>query len=196
MKNLVYAAAAVLCLMLAPAAHAFETPVTSDKGRAVLEKMGTDLQPLAKHLGATEFAWANFEDNGRVAALVYVPKGVDFKKSAHMVSMSVYALTGKPDEDKKAMTEAAEMLVKGYSTKGKLLKKESMQNAKGEPGLYLEYSLAQGSTQMYGTGVFMRLTSRTAAFVQVQSKGAPLPEKDNAIIRQLLVAPAPKTAKK
>lgn len=167
-------------------AQAFESPQTDEKGKAVLNKIGTDMRPLAAHLGSPHFVWADFVDQGRVAALVYTPVEKNFKASARKVSMAVYALPGKPEEDKKIMTAAAQALVAGYEKQGKIVKKDVFQNAKGEPGLLIEYTMGEGGKKEYSAGVFLRLTPYTSAFIQSQSRGKPLSAEDLAKVKDLM----------
>lgn len=178
---------ALSLLLVAIPAMAFETPVDSDKGKAILGKMGKDLSPLAVRFACPDFAWADFVDAGRVAALVYTPKGVDFKTTARKVSMAVYALPGKPEEDKKIITGLAQSLVDGYQKSGKIVRQDVFQNAKGEPGLFIEYTIGEGDKKEHNAGVFMRLTAFTAAFVQVQSRGKALSADDLAKVKAMIV---------
>lgn len=191
MKRFLTACVLTICLLAAalPAA-AFETPVTSDKGKAILNKMGTDLTPVAARLGSPAFVWADFVDKGRVAALVYTPSADNFKKSARKVSMAIYAMPGKPDEDKKIMTAAAQSLVAGYQSKGHIIKQDIFHNSKDEPGVFLHYTIGEGAKIEHNAGVFLRLTPYTAAFIQMQSVGKELSADDIAKVRALLGGPA------
>lgn len=177
----------ILLAVPALSASAFETPVTSDKGKAILTKIGGDLTPIAVRLGSPDFVWADFVDQGRVAALVYAPSEKNFKQSARKVSMAVYALPGKPEEDKKIMNAAAQSLVAGYQKQGKIVKQDIFHNSKGEIGLFLHYTLGEGSKQENNAGVFLRLTPYTAAFIQMQSRGQALSADDLAKVKSLLV---------
>lgn len=194
MKNVVYAFMIGLCLLAVPAA-AFETPIASEKGKAILQKMGTDLQPIAARFGCTDFAWANFVDGGKVAALEFVPQGHKVEKWTRMVSMAVYALPGKPDEDKKALTALSQTLLAGYAKNGKIIRKQAVANAKGEPGLFLEYTIGDGAEKEHNAGVFFRLTKSTASFIQIQSRGKALAAEDAEKIKSLLMGTAKPAAK-
>lgn len=187
MKSVFTAVALIMFLAgAALPALAFETPVTSEKGKTILNKMGTDLTPIAARLGNPHFVWADFIDNGRVAALVYTPVEKNFKASPRKSSIAVYALPGKAEEDKKIMTAAAQGLVAGYQKQGKIVKQDVFQNAKGEPGLFLEYTLGEGDKKEHSAGVFVRLTPFTAAFIQLQSRGKALSADDVAKVKELI----------
>ena len=187
MKRFLTAVAVALFLMSAAApAGAFDSPIKEEKGRAILGKMGGDLKPLGVRLGCPDFAWASFVDEGRVAALVYVPAGAKYKETPRKVSITIHALPGKPAEDKELMTKLAQSLVAGYQKNGKIIKQDVFQNAKGEPGMYLEYTLGDGDKKEYNAGVFMRLTSYTAAFVQLQSRGKALSADDLAKVKAMI----------
>lgn len=178
--------AVLLAAMWVGTATAFETPVTSEKGKAILAKMGKDLTPVATGLGCNEFAWANFVGNGNVAALEYVPAGDNVKKWTRLVSMAIYALSGKPAEDKAMMEGLVKNLVSGYKKNGKVIKAESFTNKKGEPGLFIEYTIGEGTAKEHNAGVFLRISDRTAAFIQTQSRGKALSAEQSAKVRKLI----------
>ena len=169
--NRILALVLFLALTMSSAVWAFETPVTSEKGKAILAKMGKDLTPVATGLGCPEFAWANFVGDGKAASLEYVPAGDNVKKWTRLVSMAVYALPGKAAEDKAIMENIVKGLVGGYKKNGKVIKAESFTNKKGEPGLYIEYTIGADKAKEHNAGVFLRISERTAAFIQTQARG-------------------------
>jgi hypothetical protein len=170
MNRFLTACALTIALLAAMPALAFETPVDSDKGKKILGKMGSDMAPVATRLGAPYFVWADFTEEGRAAALVYTPSEKNFKKSTRKVSMVVYALPGKADEDKKIMTAAAQALTAGYKKNAKIIKHDVFHNPQGEPGLFIEYTMGEGDAKEHSSGVFVRLTPFTASFIQLQSR--------------------------
>jgi hypothetical protein len=181
---------AVFCLWQAGGAWAFSTPVENEKGRAILQKMGTDLGKIAAGFNCPEFAWANFIDGGRVAAFVYTPPGVDFKTAPRSVSVAIHALEGDAAKDKATLNAVAQNLQASYKQNAKINKLENFHNAKDEPGFFIDYAIGEGAAKQHNAGVFLRLTSHTAAFVQVQSRGRALTADDIAKVKSLIAAPA------
>lgn len=191
MKKFIYTLFIGLGLVLASTpVLAFDTPVENERGLAILKKMGTDLSSIAARFGCPDFAWANFIDGGRVAAFVYTPNGVDYKKSPRKVSVAIHALEGDAAKDKATLVDLAKNLQAGYKANGKVIKTENFHNAKDEPGFYIEYTLGEGAAKEHSAGVFLRLTSHTAAFIQLQSRGAPLSAEDSAKVKSLISMPA------
>lgn len=190
MKKLIFAFVIGLSLLAATPVLAFDSPVENERGRAILQKMGTDLAKLASRLGCPDFAWANFIDGGRVAAFVYVPNGVDYKKAPRKVSVAIHALEGDAAKDKAALNQLAKNLLDGYKKNGQVIKTEMFHNAQDEPGFYIEYTIGQGAAKEHSAGVFLRLTSHTAAFVQLQSRGGTLSAADAANVKALISMPA------
>ena len=186
MNRFLTACALTIALLAAMPALAFETPVTKDSGKKILGKMGSDMAPVAQRLGAPHFVWADFAEEGRAAALVYTPSEKNFKQSARKVSMVVYALPGKADEDKKIMTAAAQALTAGYKKTAKIIKHDVFHNAQGEPGLFIEYTMGEGEAKEHNAGVFVRLTPFTASFIQLQSRGKALTADDIAKVKGMI----------
>lgn len=195
MKKLIFALVIAWAFAGLAPAEAYVTPVKSERGRAILQKMGGDLVNIAARFGCPEFAWANFIDEGRVAAFVYVPAGADFKKAPRKVSVAIHALEGDAAKDKTALAALATSLQGRYKQSGKIIKNEPFYNAKGEPGFFMEYTIGEGAAKEHNAGVFMRLTSHTAAFVQIQQTGKPLAAEDSAKMKSFLVGNDTKTAK-
>ena len=187
MKRFFITACITLGLMAATLpAQAFETPIKEEKGKAILTKMGNDLAPIAGRLGSPHFVWGDFIEGGRVAALVYAPVEKNFKTSPRKVSIAVYAMPGKPAEDLKIMTAAAQGLAEGYKKNGKVLRQDLFHNDRQEPGLFIEYTIGEGDKKEHNAGIFVRLTPYTSAFIQLQARGAPLSAEDAAKVKGMI----------
>jgi len=197
MKKLLIAFTLIAALMTGFDAAAFETPVDSEKGKQILNKMGEDLRPEAAKFGCDVFAWASFVDKGRVAAFQYIPKGQTRENWSRAVSITVYTLPGEPAKDVGALYMIVEKLRAGYEKNAKVISKQMKVNAAKEPGMFIEYTIGneQGGKE-HNAGIFLRLSKTTAGFLQIQSRGKPLPKEDVERLKAVMSGKAnvPKSA--
>lgn len=184
---------AALCLalgmMLAPAgARAFNSPVEAGTPEyRMLEKLGAQHQPVAARLGCPSFAWGNFIASGRIASLEYLPEGMAVKGWKRLATITVYALSGQEKMDLRVM----DSIINGMNAQieraeAKVLRTEYFSTRNGEPGMYVEYQIGEGAEREHNAGVFMRISAKDAAFIQVQSRGQPLSSEDSARVHALI----------
>lgn len=170
------------CLMLtaATAAHAFDTPLTDPKDKAVLEAVAKAMKPYAEDLGCSLFAWGNITSMGSVYQLQYIPTGTDPKAWKQRVSITVYGLSGDVSKDVPMMMRLIAITVSGYERSGaKILQKATYTDAKREPLLFLEYETgdsvySKAIQKEHGAGVLKRTSKNAASFIMLQSRGEKL----------------------
>jgi hypothetical protein len=180
-----------LCLGLllqgAPA-YAFESPVVANTPEyRLLEKLGAQHQPTAANLGCPSFAWGNFIADGKIASLEYLPEGAGVKGWKRLATVTVYALSGEEKTDLRLM----DSLINGIdaqlaAAEAHVLKTEYFATRSGEPGMFVEYEVGEGADHEHNAGVFLRISPRDAAFIQIQSRGQPLAVADRANVRALI----------
>lgn len=175
----------MLALSAPLAATAFETPLTDAKGVQVLEKLGAYFKPVADQFGCTEFAWGNVANQGKLASLEYVPPGVKVAEWKRLVTVTVYSLLGDPTQNKAEMMGIGEALAKQFESNGKVIRKDLYKNKADEVSAFFEYEAGLGAAKEHNAGVFMRVTPTLAAFMQIQSRGGPLPAEDSLKIHKM-----------
>ncbi len=176
-------------LTVAGAAGAFESPFKDDSAEYLtLQKMGRHYQLMADKFGCSKFAFANLADQGKIADLAYVPYDTARTNAwTRAMTVTVYSLSGKPDVDLALMNSILNGMNAQYGKAGAtIIKTESFRAGNGEPSVFIRYDIGDGDAREHNAGVFMRSSPNTAAFIQLQSRGADLPEADAQQVRKLI----------
>ena len=177
------------CILLAAQAWAFESPFRPDTPEYLtLKKMGDNYQLVAEKFGCTKFAWGSLVAGGKIADLEYVPaetaKIDDWKR---LMTVTVYALSGEADTDRALMNGILKGVMSQYQqAQATIIKTEYFHTDGGEPGVFIRYDVGPDNAREHNAGVFMRSGIKTAAFIQIQSRGADLADADAQAVRALI----------
>jgi hypothetical protein len=190
MKNrLVLSVILAFCIALATTARAFESPFKVDTPEYLtLKKMGDNFQLTAEKFGCTKFAWGALVAGGKIADLEYVPaqtaKIDDWKR---LMTVTVYSLSGQADTDLTLMNGILKGVLTQYEqAQATILKTEYFHMDNGEPGVFIRYDVGPAGSREHNAGVFMRSGAKTAAFIQIQSRGSDLADADAQAVRALI----------
>ena len=188
-KRFIFSLLFAVCIILSARARAFESPFKGDTPEYLtLKKMGDNYQLTAEKFGCTKFAWASLLAGGKIADLEYVPADTakidDWKR---LMTVTVYSLSGKADTDLTLMNGILKGVLSQYEqAQAKILKTEYFHTDNGEPGVFIRYDVGPEGAREHNAGVFMRSGVKTAAFIQIQSRGSDLADADAQAVRALI----------
>lgn len=176
-------------LLLAPLrAGAFDTPLQDAAQRALLEKMAQAHQKIAQDLCCGDFAWGNIAvtKNTSTYTLKYLPTGADMASWKLMTAITVYPLSGDKAADAAFMAATIAMLRGQYKKYAGIISDVKYETAGGEPMLFFEYLMGKGDQAVYSAAAFMRTGADTAAFIQLQSRGEPVPTPSSLKVKEMV----------
>ncbi|MDE1152170.1 MAG: hypothetical protein PW788_06480 [Micavibrio sp.] len=187
MKKLVFCVFFVCAFLLVAPAGAFETPVTDPQGKALLKKTGEDLKKYADMFNCKQFAFGNISGGGTILTLQFIPEGMDDPNQwTRMLSMTIYGLTGVREDDAKLVRKIIAGFESQYSSTAQVTADENYLRDR-DLSMFLEYTAdATKATPTQVTSVFMRVSDKTYAFIQLNARINELTPKESLTMRRLV----------
>lgn len=189
MRNLAFFAIFALSAAFAAPAMAYDSPVTDPVGKKVIETTDASVQEFTESFNMKKLVWADVKNDGQIVTLQYMPEDLeDPTKWTRMLEITVYGLSGEAEADKKAERKLIQLLETQYKRIGDVREDANYEmNEKKDIGMYLLYQVNPGTPQaMTAAGVFLRITDKSAAYIQLNARGRPLKKSEATLVHKLV----------
>lgn len=199
MKNIAFFLCLSVFALLAQPASAQDAPLSATDQK-IVDTTAHSVEDTATKLGFTKLVWSKVSNMGQIVNLQYMPEDLeDPSQWTRMLEVTVYGLAGDPKADLEAQKKLVHMLEVqfAHATNNQLTFDENyLMNENKDLGMFIQYTLNAGKPeQLTMAGAFMRLTDKTAMYVQLDARTRPLKKKEAAAIRKLVNPQADATPK-
>lgn len=206
MKNIAFLLClSVFALLAQPvsaqdAAPAAAAPAVSPADQKIIDTSAQSVEDTVTKLGYTKLVWSQVQNAGQIVRLQYMPEDIDDPAQwSRMLEVTIYGLAGEPKADLEAEKKLIRLLETQFNraTNNQLTFDENyMMNNSKDIGMFVQYTLNGGKPeQLTMAGAFLRLTDKSAFYVQLDARNRPLKKKEATMIHKLVNPQADVTPK-
>lgn len=194
MKNLAFSLCLAVSLTVSAATFAqtpatYETPNKDPQSAKIIETTARSLEDYTEQFGMTKLVYAEITKQGQIVKLQYMPEDlVDPMQWTRMLEITVFGMAGEAKADLEAQKKLVAGLEMQFKRSAEVSANENyLMNESKDLGMFIQYTMNPGtSEQMQAAGTFLRITDKSAAYIQLDTRGRPLKRKEAIQVHKLV----------